>query len=111
MKLAKVIGTVVSSRKDPNIEGFKFLLLRDANPETLEEGGYVVAVDAVGAGQDEYVLYASGSSARQTQMTKDRPCDAVIMAIIDQWSIDGEQRYEKFSSNSGHDDDGYLAGR
>ena len=104
MLLAKVIGTVVSNRKDPNIEGFKFLLLRPTNPETLEEGGYVVAVDVVGAGVDEYVLYASGSSARQTEFTKNRPCDAVVMAIVDQWSIEGEQRYEKHRPDAGYDD-------
>lgn len=104
MLLAKVIGTVVSSRKDPAIEGFKLLLLQQANPETLEGGGYVVAVDAVGAGPDEYVLYASGSSARQTEMTKDRPCDAVIMAIVDEWAIDGVQRYRKYSPDHGFGD-------
>ncbi len=104
MLLAKVIGTVVSSRKDPNIEGFKLLLLRQTNPETLADGGFVVAVDAVGAGVDEYVLYASGSSARQTEMTKNKPCDAVVMAIVDQWVIDGEQKYEKSSTNVGYDD-------
>ncbi len=104
MLLAKVIGTVVSTRKDPNIVGFKLLLLRQANPETLEEGGYVVAVDAVGAGQDEYVLYASGSAARQTEMTKNRPCDAVIMAIVDEWAIDGELKYQKHSPDHGHGD-------
>lgn len=104
MLLAKVIGTVVSSRKDPNIEGFKLLLLQNTNPETLEEGGYVVAVDAVGAGIDEYVLYATGSSARQTEVTKNRPCDAVVMAIVDEWAIDGKQRYEKHSPDSGHGD-------
>ena len=101
MLLAKVIGTVVSNRKDPNIEGFKLLLLRESNPETLEEGGFVVAVDAVGAGQGEYVLFASGSAARQTEMTRNRPCDAVIMAIVDEWAIDGEQRWEKHSPNGG----------
>ena len=95
MLLAKVVGTVVSTRKDPNISGFKFLLLQQVNPETGETGGHVVAVDAVGAGVDEFVLYASGSSARQTVMTKDRPCDAVVMAIVDLWDIDGEQRYHK----------------
>ena len=104
MLLAKVIGTVVSNRKDPNIEGFKLLLVRQANPETLEEGGYVVAVDAVGAGLDEYVLYASGSSARQTEMTKNRPCDAVIMAIVDEWAIDGVRKYQKHRSDHGFGD-------
>jgi len=104
MLLAKVIGTVVSSRKDPNIAGFKLLLLRQTNPETLEDGGFVVAVDAVGAGVDEYVLYASGSSARQTEITRNKPCDAVVMAIVDEWTIDGDQRYEKNSPNTGYDD-------
>ena len=107
MLLAKVIGTVVSSRKDPNIEGFKFLLLRNVNPETLELGGVVVAADAVGAGVDEYVLYASGSSARQTVMTKDRPCDAVIMAIVDSWEIGGERRFDKHGYDHGYGDYGY----
>jgi ethanolamine utilization protein EutN/carbon dioxide concentrating mechanism protein CcmL len=54
-----------------------------------------VAVDAVGAGPGEYVLYASGSSARQTVVTDQRPCDAVIMAIVDNWEIDGVVKYHK----------------
>ncbi|MFT4625739.1 MAG: microcompartment protein CcmK/EutM, partial [Myxococcota bacterium] len=101
MKLAKVIGTVVSSKKDPGIAGFKLLLLQDEDPVTRTSGGFVVAADAVGAGVDEYVLYASGSSARQTEMTRDRPCDAVVMAIVDQWSIEGAQAYEKHDTNAG----------
>ena len=60
-----------------------------------QTGSYVVAVDAVGAGVGEVVLYASGSSARQTQMTKDRPCDAVIMAIVDMWDVGGDTKYHK----------------
>ena len=95
MLLAKVVGTLVATRKDPKISGLKFLVLRQVNPETLKEGGYVVANDAVGCGVGEYVLYASGSSARQTEVTKDRPCDAVVMAIVDSWEIGGEPRYEK----------------
>ena len=104
MLLAKVIGTVVSTRKDPGISGFKLLLLQNANPETLAPGGFVVAADAVGAGVDEYVLYATGSSARQTEVTRNRPCDAVVMAIVDEWAIDGSQVYEKHSPNSGYGD-------
>ena len=104
MHLAKVVGTVVSTQKDAKIEGLKFLLLRQVDPETLSEGAYLVANDAVGAGVDEYVLYASGSSARQTAMTKDKPCDAVVMAIVDSWAVGGEQRYEKHSPNVGYDD-------
>jgi microcompartment protein CcmK/EutM len=55
----------------------------------------VVAADAVGAGIGEYVLYASGSSARQTKATDKRPVDAVIMAIVDSWEIAGEELYKK----------------
>lgn len=104
MLLAKVTGTVVSTRKDPKVEGLKFLLLRQVDPETLKEGAYVVANDAVGAGVGEYVLYASGSSARQTQQTKDRPCDAVIMAIVDSWELGGVERYQKSSCEHGYPD-------
>lgn len=104
MLLAKVIGTVVSTRKDPGISGFKLLLLQNVHPESMEPGGHVVAVDAVGAGVDEYVLYATGSSARQTEMTRNRPCDAVVMAIVDEWAIDGQQRYEKISPDHGYGD-------
>lgn len=104
MQLAKVIGTVVSSRKDPGISGFKLLLLQDCHPETLKGGGFVVAADAVGAGVEEYVLYATGSSARQTEVTRNRPCDAVVMAIVDEWAIDGKQVFEKHSPNHGFGD-------
>ena len=104
MLLAKVIGTVVSTRKDPGISGFKLLLLQNAQPETLEPGGFVVAADAVGAGVDEYVLYATGSSARQTEVTRNRPCDAVVMAIVDEWAIGGEQVYGKYSPDHGYGD-------
>lgn len=104
MLLAKVIGTVVSSRKDPGISGFKLLLLQNIDPETRKPGGFVVAADAVGAGVDEIVLYATGSSARQTEMTRNRPCDAVVMAIVDEWAIDGSQVYEKYSPDHGFGD-------
>jgi microcompartment protein CcmK/EutM len=104
MLLAKVVGTVVATRKDPKIEGLKFLLLRQISPETGKEGGFVVANDAVGCGVGEFVLYASGSSARQTEVTKDRPCDAVIMAIVDSWEIDGTTIYDKHSTEHGYAD-------
>ncbi|PIE20214.1 MAG: ethanolamine utilization protein EutN [Proteobacteria bacterium] len=105
MLLAKVIGTVVSTRKDPKIEGFKLLLLQQVNPETGGGGGHVVAVDAVGAGVDEYVLYASGSSARQTLVTKDKPCDAVVMAIVDSWEVGGARKYDKHGYDTGYGDE------
>lgn len=95
MLLGRVAGTVVSSRKEPLIEGWKLLLVRQLDADNHDVGGYVVAADAVGAGVGEVVLYASGSSARQTEMTRDRPCDAVIMAIVDTWEIGGRDVYRK----------------
>ena len=77
------------------MEGMKFLLVRQIDVDDSDTGGYVVAVDSVGAGVGEVVLYASGSSARQTTMTKDRPCDAVIMAIVDTWEVGGDVVYSK----------------
>ena len=95
MLLGRVAGTLVASRKEPLMEGMKFLVLRQIDVDNSETGGYVVAVDAVGAGVGEVVMYASGSSARQTEMTRDRPCDAVIMAIVDTWEVNGDVKYRK----------------
>ena len=95
MQLGRVAGTLVSSRKDPLMEGMKFLVVRTIDVDNEDAASYVVAVDAVGAGVGEVVMYATGSSARQTTLTKDRPCDAVIMAIVDTWEVDGETRYTK----------------
>ncbi|MEA2001162.1 MAG: EutN/CcmL family microcompartment protein [Actinomycetota bacterium] len=95
MHLGRVAGTLVASRKEELLEGMKFLVVRQLDVDNEETGGYVVAVDAVGAGVDEVVMYASGSSARQTELTKDKPCDAVIMAIVDTWEVDGEVKFRK----------------
>jgi microcompartment protein CcmK/EutM len=83
------------------MEGMKFLVVRQLDADNMPTGSYVVAVDAVGAGVGEVVLYASGSSARQTEMTRDRPCDAVIMAIVDMWDVGGETKYHKGQEASG----------
>jgi len=98
MLLAKVVGTVVSSQKEPSMEGLRFMLLQPVDVDASAAGTHVVAVDSVGSGPGEYVLYAAGSSARQTRATKDRPCDAVIMAIVDNWEVGGEIKYRKGSS-------------
>ncbi len=95
MNLAKVLVPVVSTRKDESLEGLKMLLLGQAGPDGKLTGGVVVAIDAVGAGEGEYVLYASGSSARQTRVTDGKPVDTVIMAIVDSWDVDGDQKYRK----------------
>ncbi len=95
MLLARVAGTVVASRKEPRLEGLKFLLLEQIGVDNKPTGGFVVAADAVGAGVGEVVMYASGSSARQTEYTHERPCDAVVMAIVDSWEVDGDEQFRK----------------
>jgi microcompartment protein CcmK/EutM len=95
MQLAKVVGTVVASQKETSLEGLKLLLVRPVDEEGREIGNHVVAADAVGAGPEEMVLIAAGSSARQTRLTDKRPVDAVIMAIVDSWSIGGATKYQK----------------
>lgn len=87
MILGKVIGTVWSTRKDENLVGAKFLIVRQLNIDYTPKDSTIVAVDSVGAGVGEVVLYAQGSSARQTDITKNKPVDAVIMAIVDKLDI------------------------
>jgi microcompartment protein CcmK/EutM len=95
MQLAKVVGTVVATQKETSLEGIKLLLVRPVDEEGRETGGHLVAADAVGAGPEEIVLIAAGSSARQTRLTDKRPVDAVVMAIVDSWSIGGVTKYQK----------------
>ena len=95
MVLGKVIGTLVASRKEPTLDGLTLLVVRACDVDGNANGGIAIAVDAVGAGIGEVVLYVAGSSARQTQVTKDRPVDATIMAIVDQVTVGGENRYVK----------------
>ena len=95
MLIGKVVGTVVSTAKDEKMQSLRLMVVRQLSIDGQESGGYVVAVDAVGSGVGEVVLYASGSSARQTVLTDKRPVDAVIMAIVDTWEVDGQERYRK----------------
>lgn len=95
MQLAKVVGTLVASRKDDGLAGQTFLVLRNLAADGQLQDGSLVAVDGVGAGVGEVVLYATGSSARQTVQTKDRPCDAVVMAIVDSWETGDGEVYRK----------------
>jgi len=95
MNIGRVVGTVVSTRKDEKLTGATLQVVRQIDLDGKETGAFVVAVDAVGAGTGEVVLYASGSSARQTPATKDRPADAVIMAIVDSIEVGGKTVYTK----------------
>lgn len=88
MILARVVGTVVATRKDPRLEGKKLLVLQPVSPEGKPEGSYVVAVDTVSAGNRELVLAVAGSSARMAEGCKDTPVDTAIIGIVDTVSID-----------------------
>jgi microcompartment protein CcmK/EutM len=95
MQLARVVGTVVATRKEESIQGLKLLVVRPLDEEGRESGNALVSADAVGAGPDEVVLIAAGSSARQTVVTDKRPIDSVVMAIVDSWSVGDDVRYKK----------------
>jgi microcompartment protein CcmK/EutM len=83
MLLARVVGTVVCTRKDERLLSTKLLLVRPVDPQGKAEGGYLVAVDTVDAGFGETVLIVSGSSARMASGLKDTPVDAAIIGIVD----------------------------
>ena len=83
MLLAKIVGTVVATRKDPRLVSNKLLVVRPVDPKGKQEGSYLVAVDTVDAGVGETVLIVSGSSARMASGMKDCPVDAAIVGIID----------------------------
>jgi len=93
--LGKVIGTVWSTRKDENLVGAKFLIVRHLDLEYKPKEATVIAVDSVGAGVGEVVLVAQGSSARQTTFTKNKPVDAVIMAIVDKLDISVREKQKE----------------
>jgi microcompartment protein CcmK/EutM len=88
MLLARIIGTVVATRKDPRLEGKKLLICQLITPDGVDEKGYIVAVDTVHAGFRETVLLVQGSSARMAFGCKDTPVDAAIVGIVDQISQD-----------------------
>ena len=84
MIIGRVAGTVVATRKDEKLEGFKLLIVRPVDPDGRASDGYVVAVDTVDAGMGELVLVVSGSSARMVTGCTDRPVDAAIAGIVDE---------------------------
>jgi ethanolamine utilization protein EutN len=86
--LARIIGSVVATRKDPRLEGKKLLICRPVDPAGNDEKGYIVAVDTVDAGYSEHVLVVQGSSARMSSGCKDTPVDAAIVGIVDSVSQD-----------------------
>ena len=87
MLLAKIVGTVVATRKDPRLVSCKLLVARPMDPRGKAEGSYLVAIDTVDAGVGETVLIVSGSSARMATGLKDCPVDAAVVGIIDNIDI------------------------
>lgn len=95
MLIARVIGTTVSTIKDEKLHARKLLIMRQTDEHGEPFGKPYVAVDTVDAGIGDLVLTAAGSSARQTNITKDTPVDAVIMAVIDSLDVDGKVVFRK----------------
>ena len=95
MLIAKVIGTTVSTIKDEKLTGRKLLILRQADETGTPFGKPYVAVDTLDAGIGDLVLTAHGSSGRMTDLTQNRPVDAVIMAVIDHLAVGGKVVYLK----------------
>ncbi|MBI2975828.1 MAG: EutN/CcmL family microcompartment protein [Chloroflexi bacterium] len=95
MQIARVIGSTVATIKDEKLTGRKLLIVREADESGQPAGKPYVAVDTVDAGSGDLVLVAAGSSARQTNITKDSPVDAVIMAVIDSLEVNGQVTFRK----------------
>lgn len=97
MVIGRVRGTVVSTEKSPKLSGLKLFVVIPIDLDSFEEKGMpMVCIDTVGAGEGEVVMCVAGSSARQTERTKDMPCDNGIVAIIDHIDLRGKRIYEKF---------------
>jgi microcompartment protein CcmK/EutM len=88
MILARVVGTVVATRKDPRLEGKKLLIVKPVSPDGKDEAGYIVSVDTVSAGFRERVIVVAGSSARLAEGCKDTPVDSAIIGIVDEVHLD-----------------------
>lgn len=96
MVLGRVIGTVVSTQKDPGLEGYKLLLVQALDLDMSPKSSYAVAVDSVGAGEGELVITVAGSSARLTQRTENKPVDTAIIAVVDSVDVENRRIYSKF---------------
>mgnify|MGYP000947897045 CR=1 FL=1 len=97
MYIAEVVGSVVATRKTDNMEGLPLRIVRKISTDGAASDSYAVAVDVMGTSEGEYVLIATGSTARQTQQTDNRPIDAIIMAIVDMWQVENRVKYRKDS--------------
>lgn len=95
MLIARVVGTAISTIKDEKVKGRKLLVLKQTDPSGNLIGKPFVAIDLVDAGEGELVLTGHGSSARQTNLTKDCPVDAVVIAVIDHLNVGDKIAFRK----------------
>jgi carbon dioxide concentrating mechanism protein CcmL len=95
MRIAKVRGTVVSTYKEPSLQGLKFLVVQFMDDQGQPLDDYEVAADTVGAGLDEWVLVSRGSQARRVRDCDTRPIDAAVIAIIDTITLANRTVYSK----------------
>ena len=101
MKIGKVVGTIVATQKNEKLTGRKLLVVEDMDLKGLPTGNYLVAIDAIGAGEGEIVLTCGGSSARLTSQTEGCPVDGTIIAIIETVEVGGEVRYSSAGERAG----------
>jgi microcompartment protein CcmK/EutM len=95
MKIVKVVGTAVSTEKDPRLEDSKLLLVQEADPSGKPAGSPYIALDLVGAGQEELVFLVEGSTARVASGDSSNPVDAAIVGILDSLAVDDKVTYKK----------------
>lgn len=95
MLIARVMGSAVSTAKDSSLVGHKLLLVRETDAAGTPIGGVFVAVDGAGAGTGELVLVATGSAARNTEKSRDKPIDALVVGVLDSMDIDGSDVFRK----------------
>lgn len=95
MLIARVIGSAVSTIKDPKLTGLKLLIVRETSPANELVGEPFIAADTVGVGEGELVIISTGSAARQTDLTVDRAVDAAIVGVLDSLEVAGETVFYK----------------
>lgn len=88
MIIGKVVGSVWATRKETRLEGFKLLIVQETKATGAKTDNYHIAADLVDAGKNDTVLVVRGSSARQTEDTKDKPIDAIIVGVIDRIDLE-----------------------
>ena len=95
MILGKVVGTIVCSSRNDGLDGARYLLVDKTNQHGEKKGDYLVALDIIGAGNNELVMVTEGSPSRETPLTVNKPVDAVIVGIVDLIDEDEKVIYRK----------------